>query len=52
MTSNHTQGPAKSYSFSLKHVLRALRVAGVVAVGGGDVGVAADAEQADGQATR
>ena len=45
-------GTRQSRSCGLKQRERALRVAGVVAVGGGDVGVAVDAEQADGQAAQ
>jgi hypothetical protein len=43
-------GTRQSRSYGLKQLERALRVAGVVAVGGGDVRVAIDAQQADGQA--
>jgi hypothetical protein len=43
-----TQGPGKVVC-GLKQLERALRVAGVVPVGGGDVGVAVQAQEADGQ---
>ena len=42
----------QSRSYGLKQFQRPLRVAGVVTVGGGDVGVAVQAEQADGQAAQ
>ena len=45
------QGPGKSRSCGLK-LERPLRVAGVVAVGSGDVDVAVQAQKADGQTTR
>jgi hypothetical protein len=46
---NHTR---QSRSCGLKQLKRALRVSGVVAVGGGDVGMPGQAQQADGQAAQ
>ena len=45
-------GTRQSRSCGLKQLDRALRVAGVVAVGGGDVRVAVQAQYADGQAAQ
>jgi hypothetical protein len=45
-------GTRQSRSCGLKQLQRPLRVAGVVAVGGGDVDVAVQAQQADGQAAQ
>jgi hypothetical protein len=45
-------GTRQSRSCGLKQPERALRVSGVMAVGGGDVGMPVQAQQADGQATR
>ena len=42
-------GTRQSRSCGLKQLERPLRVAGVVAVGGGDVDVAVQAQEADGQ---
>ena len=50
--SGHQAGIRQSRSCGLKQLERALRVAGVVTVGGGDVGVAVQAQQADGQAAQ
>jgi hypothetical protein len=45
-------GTRQSRSCSLSELEPALRVAGVVAVGGGDVAVAVQAQEADGEAAR
>ena len=50
VTPSNNAGIRQSRSCGLKQLERALRVAGVVAVGGGDAGVAVQAQQADGQA--
>src|SRR5579875_1589337 len=50
VVASSTRDPAKSYSCSLKQLERPLWVAGVVAVGGGDVGMAVQAQDADRQA--
>jgi hypothetical protein len=42
----------QSPSCGLNELERALRVAGVVTVGGGDVGVVAQAQEADGEAAQ
>ena len=47
-----TRDPAKSYSCSLKQFERPLGVAGVMAVGGGDIRVAVQAQDADRQAAQ